>query len=347
MTDVAMKMERKPLLQTEELPDFARNAINLASASLGARGVFATDEFFAPLVRMLQDSSPVFITDKYDDHGKWMDGWESRRRRGGGHDHAIIALAVPGTIDGFDVDTSFFTGNHPPECRIEACRSDGDPDDGTEWTELLPMQHLEPDSHHFLACDDDNVWSHLRFHIHPDGGVARLRVCGTPYLNPVSLQGRDIDLVATLTGGRIVAYSDAHYGTYHRLLAPGRGQNMGDGWETRRRRGPGHDWIILALGVRGTISRAVVDTAYFKGNYPDSCSIQAIDFGRIGVDIGADAIAASEDWPTLLSQQKLSADAVHDFVDGPVADLGPATHVRLNIFPDGGVSRLRLFGRVA
>jgi len=122
---------------------------------------------------------------------------------------------------------------------------------------------------------------------------------------------------------------------------------MGDGWETRRRRGPGHDWIILALGVRGTISRAVVDTAYFKGNYPDSCSIQAIDLGMIGIDIGDAAIAASEDWPALLSQQKLSADAVHEFVDDQITDLGTATHVRLNIFPDGGVSRLRLFGRVA
>ncbi|MBO22494.1 MAG: allantoicase [Rhodospirillaceae bacterium] len=335
------------MLKTDEMPDFARNAINLASAGLGARAVSATDEFFAPLLRMLQDSNPVFITNKYDDHGKWMDGWESRRRRGGGHDHAIIALAVPGTINGFDVDTSFFTGNHPPECRIEACRSEGDPNDDTAWTELVPMQDLNPDSHHFLPCDNGNVWSHLRFHIHPDGGVARLRVFGIPYLDPASIEGRDIDLLATLNGGRIVAYSDAHYGTYHRLLAPGRGQNMGDGWETRRRRGPGHDWIILALGVRGAVSRAIVDTAHFKGNYPDSCSIQAVDLGMIGVNIGDAAIGGSEDWPSMLSHQKLSADTVHDFLGNQIEDLGPITHVRLNIFPDGGVSRLRLYGRAA
>ncbi|HCO99850.1 MAG TPA: allantoicase, partial [Rhodospirillaceae bacterium] len=212
------------------------------------------------------------------------------------------------------------------------------------WTELIPMQQLDPDSHHFLPCSDDNVWSHLRFHIHPDGGVARLRVFGTPYIDPANVEGRDIDLVATLNGGRIIAYSDAHYGTYHRLLAPGRGQNMGDGWETRRRRGPGHDWIILALGMRGTISRAVVDTAYFKGNFPDSCSIQAINLQMTGVDIGEEAIQRSESWPTLLNQHKLSADSVHEFLYNEVNDLGPATHVRLNIFPDGGVSRLRLFG---
>ena len=122
---------------------------------------------------------------------------------------------------------------------------------------------------------------------------------------------------------------------------------MGDGLETRRRRGPGHDWIILALGMRGTIARAVVDTAYFKGNYPDSCSLQTIDLGKIGIDIGDASIRASEEWPILLSQQKLSADAVHNFPDGQITRLGPATHVRLNIFPDGGVSRLRLFGRAS
>jgi allantoicase len=122
---------------------------------------------------------------------------------------------------------------------------------------------------------------------------------------------------------------------------------MGDGWETRRRRGPGHDWIVIALGVRGTISRAVVDTAYFKGNFPDSCSIQVTDLGTIGVDIGDDNIKGSEDWPTLLNQQKLSADAVHEFLDNQLSDHGPVTHVRLNIFPDGGVSRLRLFGRAS
>lgn len=347
MTDATLLKEQKPVLRPEELPLFARNAINLASAGLGARGVSATDEFFAPLVRMLQDAPPVFIADKYDDHGKWMDGWETRRRRGGGHDEAVIALAVPGTIDGFDVDTSFFTGNHPPECRIEACRAAGDPGEETEWTELVPMQKLDPDSHHFLACASDGVWSHLRLHIHPDGGIARLRVFGTPYHDPATFQDRDVDLAATLNGGRIVDFSDAHYGTYYRLLAPGRGQNMGDGWETRRRRGPGHDWIIVALGMRGQVSRAVVDTAYFKGNYPDSCSIQATDLGDIGDHLDEAAIAASADWDTLLSQQKLTADAVHEFAEEPVADLGPVTHVRLNIFPDGGVSRLRLFGRVA
>ncbi len=327
---------------SEEAPAFTRNAINIASAGLGARAVSATDEFFAPLARMLADSPAVFYPDKYDDNGKWMDGWETRRRRGGGHDHAIIALAAPGRIHGFDVDTSHFTGNNAPACRIEGWNGEGDPDDCADWEEILPTVPLNPDSHNHFACADERIWSHLRLHIYPDGGVARLRVFGTPRIEAAA--GTELDLASALNGGRIVAYSDAHYGTFHRMLAPGRGENMGDGWETRRRRGPGHDWIIVALAGRGTVSSALVDTAHFKGNYPDSCSIQAADMSGFGADLDDAIVAASMFWDTLLDQQKLSADAEHPFNGNAIADLGPVTHVRLNIFPDGGISRLRLLG---
>ena len=266
-----------------DVPEFTRTCINLASAGLGARGVFATDEFFAPLERLLNDETAVFVPDKYDDHGKWMDGWESRRRRDGKHDHAIIALAAIGRIEGFDIDTSHFTGNYPPAARIEACLSDGDPDDATVWTEILPVKPLGPNAHHYFPCARGEVWSHLRLHILPDGGVARLRVYGRPRLN-LATQGEnaEIDLASSLNGGRVVAFSDAHYGAYQRLLAPGRGQNMGDGWETRRLRQPGNDWIIIELGARGTIASTVVDTAFFKGNFPDRCSIQGADVTGFG-----------------------------------------------------------------
>ncbi len=331
--------------EPEEVPRFARNAINLASAGLGACGLSATDEFFAPLERMLADGPAIFYPDLYDDNGKWMDGWETRRRRGGGHDHATIALAAPCRIDGFNVDTSHFTGNNAPACRIEGWRGTGAPDEATEWSEILPVHELDPDSHNFLACADDNLWTHLRIHIYPDGGIARLRVYGTPEID--APPGTELDLVAALNGGRIVAFSDAHYGSFARMLAPGRGLNMGDGWETKRRRGPGHDWIVVALGGRGTIERVVVDTAHFKGNYPDSCSIQVADMPGFAEETREAVEAASANWDMLMEQQKLSADAVHEFDPDVVADRGPVTHIRLNIFPDGGVSRLRLFGRLA
>lgn len=327
-----------------ETPAFARNAINLASAGLGAHAVSSTDEFFAPLARMLADDPAVFYPDKYDDNGKWMDGWETRRRRGGGHDIAIIALAARGQIHGFDVDTSHFTGNNAPACRIEACRAASDPDDSADWVEILPMAPLTPNAHHFLACEDTEAWTHLRLHIYPDGGVARLRVYGTPELDAGAVAGDEIDLAASLNGGRILAFSDAHYGAYHRMLAPGRGRDMGDGWETRRRREPGHDWIVIALGHRGTIERVEIDTAHYKGNYPDSASIQAADLSEFSGDADKAVVAASMFWDTLLEPQTLSADAIHEFGAGR---MDPVTHIRLNIFPDGGISRLRLFGKLA
>ena len=334
-----------PTIETlnPDVPLFARTGINLASAGLGARPVSATDEFFAPLERMLQDSEPVFIEGKFDDNGKWMDGWETRRRRDGGNDHAVIALAAPGRVLGFDVATTHFTGNFAPAVRIEAAGPlDSDPDVETTWVTILPHRPLGPDASHFFRCENFESWSHLRISIYPDGGIARLRVFGVPELDAVNLHG-ELDLAAALNGGRILAFSDAHYGDYHRLLAPGRGINMGDGWETRRRREPGFDWMVLALGARGEINKVVVDTAHFKGNFPDSCWLQAVDMSAFGDGLTDALVTDSMFWKTLMPPQKLGPDRIQEFRE-EVEPLGPVTHVRFNIDPDGGVSRLRLFG---
>jgi allantoicase len=326
-------------------PDFVRNAVNLASAGLGARALSATDDFFAEVSRMLADHEAVWIADKYDDNGKWMDGWESRRKRTAGHDYAVVRLAAPGMIRGFDVDTSHFTGNYPPACRIEACNVKGDPGDRTAWTEILPMTTLGPSAHHYHAADSRDVWTHVRLHIYPDGGVARLRVYGTPHIDAAASKGKTLDLASGLNGGRVIAYSDAHYGAFHRLLAPGRGLDMGDGWETRRRRTPGNDWIIVALGARGIDESIEHDTAHYKGNYPDSFSIVGADIGSGLGDLNEAIVAAAMFWPELIGPQKLKADSIHKF--DKVKALGPITHLRLNIFPDGGISRLRMFGKLA
>lgn len=324
--------------------DFAKKWVNLADSRFGAAVVHATDQFFAPAERMLNPEPAVFIPGKYDDNGKWMDGWETRRRRDGGHDSCIVRLGWPGIIKGVDIDTSHFTGNFPPAASIAACRCDGDPSSSTRWTQIVPAANLKGNSHHLLAVQNENAWSHIRIDIHPDGGIARLRVYGeivrdwnrTDLLEP-------IDVAALENGGRIIACNDSHFGSPWNLLAPGRGKTMGDGWETRRRREPGNDWVILALGHAGTITRIEVDTAYFKGNYPDRCSIQA---ARSGHATDESLITQSMFWPTLLAEQKLEMDRCHVF-DSAIAALGTVTHVRFNIFPDGGVSRLRLFGRLA
>ncbi len=318
--------------------------INLADSRLGTRSIFVTDDWFAAVDRMLQPEPPVWKEGVFDDNGKWMDGWESRRKRFEGYDYTIIRLGVPGVIKGVDIDTSFFTGNFPPSASLEACYSpDADPSDNTEWTELLGAVSLQGNSQHLHAIEDGRPWTHLRFNIYPDGGVARLRVYGIPYLDwsKISTE-QEIDLAAALNGGRALACSDEHFGKMGNILNPGRGVNMGDGWETARRRTPGNDWVIVALGHPGEISRVVVDTLHFKGNYPDRCSIQA-SYVKGGTDEQIET--QSLFWKELLPSQKLEMHQEHEFI-AELNDIGPITHVRLNIFPDGGVSRLRLFGKV-
>ena len=305
-----------------ELPDWALRSVDLANPRLGAKALTASDDFFAEVARMLNPEPAQFVPGKFDTNGKWMDGWESRRKRVAGHDWALVKLGVKGIIRGFDVDSL----------------------KGASWTEILPATPLGPNSHHLIECASTAAWTHLRVNIYPDGGIARLRVYGQPVgVFDANEPERIYDLVALENGGRAVAWNDAHFGCAANLIAPGRGINMGDGWETRRRREPGNDWCILQLGTPGIIERIEVDTAHFKGNYPDRFSLQA---ARMDGGTDQSVITQSMFWPFLISEQKLSMDAIHTF-SGNLADLGPVTHVRLNIIPDGGVSRLRLWGKVA
>ena len=316
-----------------------REWIQLEQPRLGTRVTFATDEFFAAKERLIQSSDPVFIDDKYDDNGKWMDGWESRRKRTPGFDHCIIRLGIPGAIHGFDIDTRHFTGNYPPEVSIDACVSDIDsPVDG--WTELLQRTDLQGDAHHFIAVANDSVWTHLRLNIYPDGGIARLRIYGEVRPEPPGAHDV-IDLFALENGGRAIACSDEHYGSMHNLNIAGRGVNMGDGWETARRRGPGNDWVVVALGFPGVIEKVEIDTAHFKGNYPDRVSLDAAMF-----DSGTEPVAASDCWRPLLPEQKLAMDKQHCF-QRELQATGNVSHVRMSIYPDGGISRLRLHGHIA
>lgn len=324
-----------------DAPDFTRHYTNLADARLGAEAIDCSDDFFAAMSRMLAPDEPVFIPGKYDEHGKWMDGWESRRKRGPGNDWCVVRLARAGHIAGVDIDTRHFTGNYPPGAAIEACHcASGDPAADAEWTPLLPTVALKGNAHHYHAIDSDAAWTHVRLSIYPDGGIARLRVYGRPTADWAV--GAELDLAAAINGAYIVATNNEHFGGAATLLLPGRGVNMGDGWETRRRREPGNDWCIVALAAPGIIERVEVDTAHFKGNYPDACSLQA---ACMPAGTPQTLITQSMFWPELLTSKKLQMDAVHGF--DSLASLGVVTHVRFNIFPDGGVSRLRLFGRAA
>ena len=239
----------------ENAPDFARRHVNVADPRLGARVLSCSDEFFGAKERLIDPAAPVFIPGKYDQHGKWMDGWESRRKRVPGHDWCIVRLARASRLHGLEIDTRNFTGNFPPAASVEAWWGlDGDPADDAEWTPLLPTVDLDGDTRLFFPLEAERPCTHLRLNIYPDGGVARLRVYGVPQFDVDRADSDGLyDLSAACSGGTIVASNNEHYGSSSNLLLPGRGVDMGDGWETRRRREPGHDWCIIALSRPGTI----------------------------------------------------------------------------------------------
>jgi allantoicase len=323
--------------------DLHKRCINVADERLGALALFATDEFFAPKERLLKPTEPIWREGVYDDHGKWMDGWESRRRRDQAHDYCIVRLAGPATLVALDIDTRYFTGNYPPLASVEACRTEHTPDANTAWTELLPQTALAGNQHNVFSLSSQAVWTHLKLNIFPDGGVARLRAYGRIEFDWAAhaAQTTALDLVAVLHGGRALACSDEHYGSMHNVLLPGRAASMADGWETRRRREPGFDWIILQLGHPGYVRYLDIDTAHFKGNFPHQVSVQC---ALLRGDCAAHAVAQSMYWPSLLQPQLLRPDSEHRFQCAQ-SDAGPISHVRVNIHPDGGVSRIRVFGQ--
>ena len=311
--------------------------VDLASERLGAAVVSANDEFFAAKENLIKREAPVWIEGRYTERGKWMDGWETRRRRDAGFDWAILRLGVPGVVRGVDVDTAFFKGNFPEACAIDVCDAPAAAPADLEraaWHEALPRTALAGDAHNHFAVAGAPRATHLRLRIFPDGGVARLRVHGDVVADWTRLRLRgDVDLAAVEHGGLVVGCSDMFFGSRHNLIMPGEARNMGDGWETKRRRGPGHDWTIIRLGTAGAIRRIEIDTRHFKGNAPGACSLEACD---------GDPDTAP--WLELLPRTPLQPHARHSFEDEVLA-AGDVTHVRFNIYPDGGVGRLRLFGR--
>ncbi|MEO6212812.1 MAG: allantoicase [Vicinamibacterales bacterium] len=321
---------------------------DLASARVGGRAIAANDDFFASKGNLVKPEPAVFIHGKYTTRGKWMDGWESRRRRTPGHDWCVVKLGMRGRVRGFNVNTAFFTGNFPSHCSIDAMDTTR-PVNGelaarqaNPWTMILDRTALRGDADNFVAIDDDRPWTHLRLNIYPDGGVARLRVYGDVVVDwaRVAPKQRVIDLAAIRHGGLVIGASDMHYGAKDNVIMPGRAANMGDGWETKRRRGPGYDWLILRLGATGNVKQVEIDTSHFKGNYPDMASLEGcLAPGGSQRDLG------SADWLEIIAQTKLKPHFRH--LCSELRETGPFSHVRLNIFPDGGVSRLRVNGTLA
>jgi len=326
------------------------NSINLADRRMGACALASSDDFFASMAHLVEPAPAVFDPDAYGERGKLMDGWESRRKRQEGHDWCIVRLGAPGRLQVLDIDTAHFLGNHPPIASVDGIlvEDDGLATEAADWQPVLGASPLRPGSNNLFALGEQRgAFSHLRLNIYPDGGVARLRVYGD--VEPC-WDGRELDEVArehaaggsdlasVLNGGFALACSDSFFGPMNNLLLPGRAENMGGGWETRRRRSPGHDWIVVRLGAAGHIRSAELDTNHFKGNFPDRASLEGANLPK-GVSL-LDVLQT--EWQPIVTDEKLQAHHRH-FFDGLSA--GPFTHVRLKIFPDGGVSRLKVFGR--
>ncbi|HEY7471830.1 MAG TPA: allantoicase [Gemmatimonadota bacterium] len=321
---------------------------DLASERLGGRAILANDEFFAPKENLLREAAPVFDPSRYTDRGKWMDGWETRRRRAPGNDWCIVRLGVRGIVREIVVDTSHFRGNHPESAAVDAASLEVEParweDGDVEWSELVPRSSLAGDSAHRFPVSDEGSWTHVRLSIFPDGGVARLRVHGEVVADWSRIAQetgrRGVEVAAATRGGIVMACSDAFFGNPDHLLLPDAPRGMWDGWETRRRRGPGHDWVVVRLGRRCRIERLEIDTRHFKGNHPESARVEAIDAAGASAD---ELTAEGAAWTELVPRTRLRPDVAH-VLEPPDPSTAEATHVRLSIFPDGGVARLRVWG---
>jgi allantoicase len=333
---------------------------DLASRRLGGSVVFATDELFAEKENLIKPEPPVFAAGQFGNRGKVYDGWETRRHRAPEHDHAIVRLGIPGIVHGVVVDTSFFRGNYPPQVSVEAVAADGYPSPAElasmPWQALVERADAKGDSANGYQVRSPSRWTHVRLSIYPDGGVARLRVHGTPLPDPRFLAGT-IDLAALENGGRVVGCSDQFYASAGNLILPGLAAGMSGGWENARRRGPGNDYVTVALAGPGVLRHVEIDTSWFVGNAPERVRLLA-------ADVRDAALPPDSAWREVLPPTRVQPDTRHRYLVGGADEGGQgeggqgeggqggedandvATHVRLDVIPDGGLARLRVYGEL-
>ena len=321
---------------------FTDGLINLAQPRLGSKVIFKTDDFFASANRVIDPLPPVFKEGLFGKNGKWMDGWESKRKRTSGHDYLIIKLGRPGSISKVDVDTSHFNGNQPSMISLEGSNSKSKNIKNLKWTTLISKKKTKANSHHIFNVSSKSIFTHIKLNIFPDGGVARLRLYGNISKKNNNFGNKTVNLASLLNGASVVACNNEHFGKAENILAPGKGKNMGDGWETRRRRDKGFDWLILNSINGQKINRIEISTHHFKGNFPSQCSLQAVFIP--GKKPSSSIVKNSNNWKFLLKKVNLTANKTHKFKNKLMKN-NKINFIKINIFPDGGISRFKIFGK--
>ena len=321
---------------------FTNGLIDLAQPRLGTKVIFKTDDFFASAHRIIDPSPPIFKEGLFDKNGKWMDGWESRRKRISGHDFLIIKLGKPGSISKVDVDTSHFNGNQPSMISLEGSNSKSKSLTNLKWKNIIGKKKIKANSHHLFNVTSKSIFTHIKLNIFPDGGVARLRLYGNISKENNKLTNKTINLASLLNGASVIACNNEHFGKAENILAPGKAKNMGDGWETRRRRNKGSDWLILNSIKGKKIDKIEISTHHFKGNFPSHCSLQAAFI--VNKKSSTSIVKSSTKWKFLMQKVNLSANKTHKFKNKLMKN-NKINFIKINIFPDGGISRFKIFGK--
>ncbi len=301
--------------------------VDLASDRLGGVAVAANDEFFAPKERLVMLDAPVWREGEYTDRGKWMDGWETRRRRDvlpgepgfdQAHDWCIVHLGARGIVRGVDVETTHFKGNFPESCALDVCVMPGPKTSTVDDLEravlagaLVPRQSLRGRFAQPVRRRRRRMPRTCGCDIFPDGGVARLRVYGdvVPDWDALRRTRRDRSgrRPSRRPRGRLqrhvfrIAQQPDHAGR-----CAEHGRRLGDEAAAHARARLDRS---IRLGAPGTIVRVEVDTRHFKGNAPAACSLEAC--ARPPPTTWDDA--AASDWRELLPRTSLDADRRHTF----------------------------------
>ncbi|PYH45539.1 allantoicase [Aspergillus saccharolyticus JOP 1030-1] len=365
--------ESPSYIPASEIDTTFAHTTNLASSALNTRILACSNEYFAAASNLLTPTPPINRPGVFIHTGAWYDGWETRRHNPDPYDWVVIKLGTArAAIQGVEIDTGFFVGNYGEKAELQATCTDAedavvaDPSyDG--WTTILPPQPCGPAQRRAWKLPDYDpanpvAYTHVRLLMYPDGGFGRLRLYGhaIPSAKPGVVAGAggesqaDEELSSALCGGLALAASDQHYTPCSNLLLPGRGKDMGDGWETARSRAPGYvDWAIVKLGLPGSVSRVVVDTKDFRGNFPRAVRVHGLVQGE-GEDNASSQIVPAHDHPgwveIVKGDRRCQADTEHVFQGEELAagaDERVFTHVKLTLVPDGGVKRFRIFGKRA